>query len=157
MAASRAHAPWASPLAMFAICVAGMAGGLVLDSRAVHPDAMASLCTSAADLLSRLTVHWRVMPMTHAMMLLAAGLAVVAEWPALRASSWLAGLWRVGGHAACLLAMLTGMALAAQSGPRFSTYLGVSPFVGLVTAMVAGMSVGMLLSMPLYRHRQRAP
>lgn len=143
-----------TPLALFLPCLGGMTVGLVIDCSAVHPEAMANLCSSANSFIARAELHWRIMPATHGLMLAGAVAAgVFVEWLKLRSHGQPLAtvVARTCAHAACLGAMVVGMAIGGQLGPLFSELFGFSAFAGLITAMVSGMAGGMALTTPLYR------
>lgn len=149
-----------APFALLLPCLAGMGIGLAIDCTAVDPDALASLCSSDRGILARVALHWRVMPAAHGLMLVGAVLAcVLSECTAAQAGTRkvAAIAARIGAHIACLLAMCAGMAIGAPIGAEFSGLLGLSGFVGMTTAMVAGMVVAMGLTAPLLRNRQECP
>lgn len=134
-------------LAMFVPCLAGMATGLAIDCASVHPEALASLCTSSDDVLIRAWVHWKLMPAAHVLMLAGAMLGCMIGESRNRLPVGIG--MRIGVHGMCLLAMTAGMIIGAQLGPRFSASSGLSSFTGLTTMMVAGMAIGMAAAMPL--------
>ena len=130
------------PVAMFFLCLCGMAVGLAIDCGSVPPEVLASLCLAGADSpLATLYAHMTLLPATHLLMLAGAviglGLGGVDQRSGRRAAG-------VAGHAAMLAAMFAGMVLAAWLVPEMAARFRLDPgFAGLVGAMVAGMALGM--------------
>lgn len=140
--------PPMTPLAMLLPCVTAMAAGLVIDARAIAPEALAALCVADGSLLGRTLLHWRALPAAHGLMLLAAAATVVAcERHAPRAGR----ARRAGAHVGCLAVMLLGMALAQPLSAPLVDLFGGSGLLGMSLAMAFGMAAGGVLGLPLYR------
>ncbi|MGH8032563.1 MAG: hypothetical protein ACREO8_09415 [Luteimonas sp.] len=146
---------------IFLACLAGMAIGLAIDCMWVHPEALASLCSSTRTPFARAALHWRFMPAAHGLMVAGALIAWVVELsPAsrARASSVRAPpatlgqlVRRVCTHGGCMVAMIAGMAVGGPFGPSFGALFGLSGFTAMTAAMVAGMAGGMALTAALTR------
>lgn len=145
-----------TPIAVFLPCVAGMAIGLAIDCANVHPAALASLCTSADGLLASAVLHWRIMPLTHGLMLAGAVVGCAIAEARARRNRSLRGLGiRACAHSACLLAMTAGMAIGALFAPRLGALSAIFPLTAMTAVMVIGMAAGMLSVVPVYRLLER--
>jgi len=147
-----------APFTMLVPCLGGMAIGLAIDCASTPPEVLASLCSASGAFLARMRLHWAVFPATHALMLLGAVVAVVVaelRRASVRRDATIRGLGaRTCAHAACLAAMLAGMAAGGELGPLLSAGLDLSAFAGLIAAMVLGMIGGAALTAPLARDRR---
>ncbi|GAB3102665.1 hypothetical protein [Lysobacter terrae] len=120
-------------------CFAAMLAGLAVDTSVVAPEALLAMCTApGVDPAAFIARAWRLMPATHASMwCMAAGAVLYAEARAASAGRAL----RIVRRGVCVCAMECGMWL----GMALAARLVASPNVPASTAIVLGMTIGMLL------------
>jgi hypothetical protein len=117
-------------------CVVAMSLGLILDSRALPPHVLFSMCATAVTLAASVQLHLIALPVTTTLMVLLPALTVLL--PGLSSRSRCEAIL-------CWFGMLLGMLLALP-GIAFAAPAALSSFEDMVLAMGLGMALGVCVT-----------
>lgn len=133
----------AALVGMPALSIAGMAAGLVVDCWSTPPALLASLCLDPTSPVAATIAHWRVLPATHAGMLIAATCGSRCA-PGIEQRRNRRG-WPIAAATAAVarvLPMLVGMEVGGWLARFAPATVALEPFPAMLVGMFLGMLAG---------------
>jgi hypothetical protein len=149
-----------APQAMLLLGAFGMLLGLAVDSRAMDPGTLASLCGEAEkSLWPMLKLHWALLPWMHIGMWVG-GFAAIPLLRSIRPTCRRQYCARVAQNIVCSVWMTVGMAVGVLLFEYLISQVGQRSAASMLGGMFGGMVWGMVASVALYRlyfHVRPAP
>jgi hypothetical protein len=140
-----------APQAMLLLGAIGMVLGLMADSHAVQLELLASLCGIAdRNLWSMMLLHWTLLPWMHVGMWIG-GFAAIPLLRAVRPTCRRQYCVRLAQNVACSAWMTVGMSAGALMSEYLAAPSAVRSPPWILGGMFAGMVLGMVVSVALYR------